>query len=163
MSDRCAFSAKHEQYAATKLEIQRQREENKIMLMSLDSISDPKDREYFEMRKNEITQRRARESQQQQSTMTFGYNNFANMNMFQGDTQALVMHFKFQVNMDQAVNTEQRQIMEELVTMEEWVFMKVLLDMEKVKTMEEAEVLEQAMDMEEPRNESGVVLNWWLL
>nr|XP_011459693.1 PREDICTED: uncharacterized protein LOC105350044 [Fragaria vesca subsp. vesca] len=57
MSDRCAFSAKHEQYAATKLEIQRQREDNKIMLMSLDSISDPKDREYFEMRKNEIRQK----------------------------------------------------------------------------------------------------------
>ncbi|KAL6183242.1 hypothetical protein ACLB2K_044653 [Fragaria x ananassa] len=88
MSDRCAFSAKHEQYAATKLEIQRQREDNKIMLMSLDSISDPKDREYFEMRKNEIRQRRARESQQQQSPMTFGYDNFANMNSFQGDTQA---------------------------------------------------------------------------
>ena len=54
----------------------------------MNSISDPKDREYFEMRKNEIRQRRARESQQQQSPMTFGYDNFANMNQFQGDTQA---------------------------------------------------------------------------
>ncbi|KAL6184292.1 hypothetical protein ACLB2K_045695 [Fragaria x ananassa] len=66
------------------------------------------------------------------------------------------MHFKFQVNMVQAVNIEQRQIMERLVTMEEWVFMKDLLDMEKVKTMEEAEVPEQAIDMEEPRNEIGL-------
>ena len=76
MSDRSSFSAKHEQYVATKLEIQRQREESKIMLTSLDSIADPKDREYFEMRKNEIRQRKARESQQRQSSTTFGYENF---------------------------------------------------------------------------------------
>ncbi|KAM5572164.1 hypothetical protein ABKV19_012298, partial [Rosa sericea] len=55
----------HEEYASQKLAIQRQREESKIMLTSLDSITDPEGREYLRMKKAEIMERRARESQLQ--------------------------------------------------------------------------------------------------
>ena len=88
LSERSIFSAKHEQYATQKLAIQRQQEERKIMLTNLDTISDKTDCEYLRMRKAEIKEIRTRESQLQQSPGVFGYDNFNNLNQFQGGSQA---------------------------------------------------------------------------
>lgn len=66
------------------------------MLTSLDSITDPTDREFLKMRKIEVMQRRAREAQLQGSPpMTFGYGNFSNLNQFQGGSQATFHYGNF--------------------------------------------------------------------
>nr|XP_011463646.1 PREDICTED: heterogeneous nuclear ribonucleoproteins A2/B1-like [Fragaria vesca subsp. vesca] len=83
--ERNAFTVKHEQYSSQILAIQREREENKIMLTSLDTITDPEEREYLRSRKAEIMERRARQSRQPPTTSSFG--NFNNINQFQGGSQ----------------------------------------------------------------------------
>ncbi|KAM5554503.1 hypothetical protein ABKV19_022739 [Rosa sericea] len=89
MMERSSFASKFDHYTSSKLDIQRQREENKIMLTNLDSITDPTDREFLKMRKAEVMQRRARESQSQGSPpTTFGYGNFSNLNQFQSGSEA---------------------------------------------------------------------------
>nr|XP_004309421.2 PREDICTED: uncharacterized protein LOC101314716 [Fragaria vesca subsp. vesca] len=71
--------------SSQKLAIQREREENKIMLTSLDTITDPEGREYLRSRKAEIMERRARQSRQLPAASDFG--NFNNINQFQGGSQ----------------------------------------------------------------------------
>ena len=80
-----AFTVKHEQYSSQILAIQREREENKIMLTSLDTITDPEGREYLRSRKAEIMERRARQSRQ--PPVASGFGNFNNINQFQGGSQ----------------------------------------------------------------------------
>ena len=88
MLEKSSFASKMEQYTSNKLNIQRQRDEDKIMLTSLDSITDPMDREFLKMRKTEIMQRKAREAQSQGMPPTFGYGNFNNLNQFQSGSEA---------------------------------------------------------------------------
>ncbi|XP_024178702.1 keratin, type I cytoskeletal 10-like [Rosa chinensis] len=76
LNEKTKIAQQHEEYASKKLAIQRQREESKIMLTSLDSMTDPEGCEYLRMKKAEIMERRARKSQLQQSPATFGYTNF---------------------------------------------------------------------------------------
>ena len=87
MLEKNNFSTKHEQYATQKLVVQHQHEGTKIMLTSLDSILDPTDHEYFQMRKAEIMEIRTRESQLQQSSGIFGYGSFSNVNQFHTGSQ----------------------------------------------------------------------------
>ncbi|XP_040363995.1 keratin, type I cytoskeletal 9 isoform X1 [Rosa chinensis] len=91
--ERNVFSSKHEEYASQTFAIQRQREESKIMLTSLDSITDPEGREYLRMKKNEIMERRARESQLQQSPATFGYGNFGYGQHYGGGSGGYGQHY----------------------------------------------------------------------
>ena len=65
------------------------------MLTSMDSIRDPEGREYLRLKKAEIMERRARHSQQQQSTATFGFGNFGNMNQFEGGSHGTFNASKF--------------------------------------------------------------------
>ena len=46
LQDRTSFASKFELYTSNKLDIARQREENKIMFTNLDSITDSIDREF---------------------------------------------------------------------------------------------------------------------
>lgn len=72
MLERNAFSAMYEDRASRKLAIQQEREENKIMLTSIDSITDHEGREYLRMKKAEIMEKRAHLSHPQQPPTTFG-------------------------------------------------------------------------------------------
>ena len=86
--DRTSLASKIEHYTSNKLDIQRRRDENKIMLTNLDSITNPIDHEFIQMRKAEVMQRRAYESHVQESQQTtFDYGTCSNLNQFQGGCQ----------------------------------------------------------------------------